>query len=225
MELNADFTARARVFNRSNAWQSSPSAGVDRKMLDRIGDEVARATTIVRYAPNSHFPRHTHTGGEEFIVLDGVFQDEHGDFPAGSYIRNPPTSSHRPGSKPGCTIFVKLWQFDMEDRNSVKLHMDDIVSIDDVSRNGVSSGMLHKDDRETVVREIWQPDIEAMVDTNGGAEILILSGSVTENEEKFGVHDWLRLPDGYEGKLTAGLSGATLWVKYGNLRFATPPAI
>jgi anti-sigma factor ChrR (cupin superfamily) len=72
--------------------------GVERRMLDRLGDEVARATTIVRYAPDIHFSSHVHTDGEEFFVLDGVFQDEHGDFPAGSYIRNPPESRHTPGS-------------------------------------------------------------------------------------------------------------------------------
>ena len=83
-------------------------------MLDRIGAEVARATSIVRYAPASRFPAHVHGGGEEFLVLDGVFQDEHGDFPAGAYIRNPPQSRHTPRSAPGCIIFVKLWQFDPE---------------------------------------------------------------------------------------------------------------
>jgi hypothetical protein len=61
-------------------------------MLDRIGDEVARATSIVRYAPASHFSPHVHDGGEEFLVLEGTFQDEHGDYPVGSYVRNPPTS-------------------------------------------------------------------------------------------------------------------------------------
>src|SRR6516165_7170873 len=60
--------------------------------VHRIGDEVARATSVVRYAPKSRFSAHIHGGGEEFLVLDGVFQDEHGDFPVGSYIRNPPTS-------------------------------------------------------------------------------------------------------------------------------------
>jgi anti-sigma factor ChrR (cupin superfamily) len=79
-------------------------------MLDRIGDEVVRATSIVRYAPGSHFSAHTHGGGEEFFVLNGVFQDEHGDYPVGSYVRNPPTSSHVPGSDLGCVIFVKLWR-------------------------------------------------------------------------------------------------------------------
>jgi hypothetical protein len=116
MNLNSDFGARAAVHAARLDWTPSPIPGVDRRMLDRIGDEVARATSIVRYAPHSHFSPHTHGGGEEFLVLDGVFQDEHGDYPAGTYVRNPPASSHRPGSEPGCTIFVKLWQFDPDDR-------------------------------------------------------------------------------------------------------------
>jgi hypothetical protein len=98
MELNADFSQRVAVHAARLPWVASPIAGVERRMLDRIGDEVARATSIVRYAPASRFSVHTHGGGEEFLVLDGVFQDERGDYPAGSYIRNPPTSRHTPGS-------------------------------------------------------------------------------------------------------------------------------
>src|SRR5258707_15028353 len=109
MELHADFTRRAVVHAVRLAWVASPMAGVGRRMLVRVGGEVARATSIVRYAPESRFSPPVHDGGEEFLVLDGVFQDEHGAFPAGSYIRNPPQSRHTPGSKPGCTIFVKLW--------------------------------------------------------------------------------------------------------------------
>ena len=109
MELNSDFEARVLVHSADLDWVDSPIQGVQRRMLDRIGNEVARATTIVKYDPGSQFSPHVHTGGEEFLVLDGVFQDEHGDFPAGSYIRNPPESGHTPGSEPGCMIFVKLW--------------------------------------------------------------------------------------------------------------------
>src|ERR1700745_648801 len=121
MEINSDFSQRVVVHAALLRWVPSPIMGVDRRMLDRIGDEVARATSIVRYAPGSHFSPHTHGGGEEFLVLDGVFQDEHGDYPAGTYVRNPPTSSHTPGSEPGCTIFVKLWQFDPDDRTPVRI--------------------------------------------------------------------------------------------------------
>jgi len=98
MHLNADFTKRAVVHAATLDWKVSPMPGVERRMLDRIGDEVARATSIVRYAPESRFSPHVHDGGEVF-VLEGVFQDEHGDFPAGCYVRNPPQSRHTPGSK------------------------------------------------------------------------------------------------------------------------------
>jgi anti-sigma factor ChrR (cupin superfamily) len=107
MRINADFTKRASVHAGAADWVQSPMPGVERRMLDRIGDEVARATSIVRYAPGTAFSPHTHSGGEEFYVLDGTFQDERGDYPAGSYVRNPPTSRHTPRSQAGCTIFVK----------------------------------------------------------------------------------------------------------------------
>src|SRR5262252_1743256 len=105
MKLNADFSRRAVVHAGGLDWVASPMPGGHRRMVDRIGDEVARATSIVRYAPASHFP-HVHDGGEEFLVLEGTFQDEHGDYPVGSYVRNPPTLSHTSGSSAGCTILV-----------------------------------------------------------------------------------------------------------------------
>ena len=100
MDLNSNLRARAAVHAARLDWTRSPIPGVDRRMLDRIGEEVARATSIVRYAPHSRFSPHMHGGGEEFLVLDGVFQDEHGDYPVGNYVRNPPTSSHTPSSGP-----------------------------------------------------------------------------------------------------------------------------
>ena len=119
MLLNEDLSKRTLVNAGSLDWVPSPTQGVDRRMLFRLGAEKARATSIVRYAPGSLFPRHAHSGGEEFLVLDGVFQDETGDFPVGTYVRNPPGSSHAPGSADGCTIFVRLWQFAADDRERV----------------------------------------------------------------------------------------------------------
>jgi hypothetical protein len=113
MRLNADFTKRVVIRPEDYDWVASPASGVDRMMLDRIGDEVARATTIVRFAPNSAFDAHTHGGGEEYLVLDGVFSDEAGDYPVGTYVRNPIGTAHRPHIGPeGATILVKLHQFD-----------------------------------------------------------------------------------------------------------------
>jgi anti-sigma factor ChrR (cupin superfamily) len=102
MNINADLGRRAVVYSEDLPWVDSPLPGVQRRMLERDGGEVARATSIVRYAPNSSFSPHTHGGGEEFLVLDGVFSDESGDFGPGMYVRNPPGSRHTPRSDAGC---------------------------------------------------------------------------------------------------------------------------
>src|SRR5215207_1420432 len=150
MELRADFGRREVVLSGDEAWRPSPMAGVERRMLDRIGEEVARATSIVRYAPNARFSAHTHGGGEEFLVLDGVFQDEHGDYPAGSYVRNPPTTRHTPGSAPGCVLFVKLLQFDAADRTPVRINSNAVGAVAAAGRDGVTLIPLFKDGREDV---------------------------------------------------------------------------
>ncbi|APX13928.1 cupin domain-containing protein [Tateyamaria omphalii] len=217
MELNADFSQSVRVLNADNPWRASPSAGVERKMLDRIGDEVARATTIVRFAPDSAFAPHTHDGGEEYIVLEGVFQDEAGDFPVGTYVRNPPTSRHTPRSKPGATIFVKLWQFDPEDRQHVRIDMNTVDTTSDPARSGVATATLFTDAQEHVALEVWQPDITQTLDTSGGAEVLILEGSVSDDEATLGPRDWLRISPGSTLALTSGSDGVRLWVKRGHL--------
>ncbi len=111
MNLNSDFDRRVVLFSHDAAGTPSPLRGVERRMLDRVGGEVARATSIVRYAPGSRFDRHGHGGGEEILVLEGVFSDEHGDYPSGTYLRNPPGTAHTPFSREGCALFVKLWQF------------------------------------------------------------------------------------------------------------------
>ena len=136
-------------------------------MLDRIGDEVARATTIVRYAPGSQFSPHVHGGGEEFLVLEGVFQDEHADFPAGSYVRNPPQSRFTPGSKSGCTMFVKLWQFDLADRTHVRLDTNQMALLDVKERDGVKLMPLFKDAHEDVrLSRVGRLDQRMLVRTN-----------------------------------------------------------
>ena len=201
-------------------------AGVDRRMLDRLGDEVARATSIVRYAPKSHFSSHVHTGGEEFFVLEGVFQDEHGDFPAGTYIRNPPESSHTPGSEPGCTIFVKLWQFDMADRTHVRIDTNKMKAVPDAQRSGVNVIPLFHDDREDVVLEIWQAGASISVGAEKGLELLVLAGSFHEAGEQFVPGSWLRLPKGQATTATTGPDGARVWIKRDHLgETPSPPQV
>lgn len=225
MQLNADFSKRAAVHGAQVEWVKSPMPGVDRRMLDRLGEEVARATSIVRYAPGSKFSSHVHTGGEEFFVLDGVFQDEHGDFPAGSYIRNPPESSHTPGSDPGCVIMVKLWQFDMADRTHVRIDTNKMRALPAADRPGVSVMPLFHDQREDVRMEIWQAGAEIELDVPNGIELFVVDGSFQESGETFRSQSWLRLPCGDTLRATAGKDGCKLWIKADHLKETpTPPA-
>ena len=219
MELNADFSRRAVVHAAELDWTASPMPGVDRRMLDRIGDEVARATSIVRYAPESRFSEHVHGGGEEFLVLDGVFQDEHGDFPAGSYIRNPPQSRHTPGSAPGCTIFVKLWQFDPDDRSHVRIDTNKMPLLGIEGREGAEIMPLFRDAREDVRIERWAPGADIVLSPEGGLELLVLEGGFTEAGEAFSQQSWLRLPVGAALVAKAGPQGCRCWLKEGHLRF------
>jgi hypothetical protein len=117
--VNADFSRRVVIATDEMPWVPSPQAGVERRLLDRIGGEVARATSLVRYEPASAFPAHDHALGEEFLVLSGVFSDEHGDYPTGTYVRNPPRSRHTPRTAPGCTILVKLRQMALSEQTRI----------------------------------------------------------------------------------------------------------
>ena len=109
MQLHDDMTLRVTALPADAQWAPSPLAGVERRMLDRSGGEVARATSIVRYAPGARFDRHVHGGGEEILVLQGVFSDEWGHYPQGSWLRSPRWSQHAPftGAE-GALILVKV---------------------------------------------------------------------------------------------------------------------
>jgi hypothetical protein len=223
MNLNADFDRRAVVHAARLDWVPSPVPGVHRRMLDRVGDEVARATSIVRYAPGSHFSPHTHGGGEEFLVLDGVFQDEHGDYPVGSYVRNPPTSRHTPGSEIGCTLFVKLWQFDPADRTQVRVATAEQPLTRGDDRKAVSVLPLFEDPEENVRLEEWVPNAPIDIAARGGLELLVLAGSFDEHGELCTEQSWLRLPPGAVFDGVAGPSGCRVWVKSGHLAVIRTP--
>lgn len=219
MDVNADFSQRVVLHGPQIDWIETRMKGVKRRMLDRMGAESGHATSIVSYDPNSHFSAHIHSGGEEFVVLDGVFQDEHGDFPIGSYIRNPPESSHTPGSDEGCVIFVKLWQFDPKDRAEIKVSFDEIEVVSAKGREGVLLKPLFKDEREDVRLEEWDAGAKIELQDKGGLELLVLDGDFKEGEDHLQKHSWLRVPIDGALKATVGMQGAKVWIKTGHLRF------
>lgn len=221
MQIHADLNKAALVHSDQLAWIPSPLKGVSRRMLERDGDEVARATTIVAYEPGSYFSRHTHTGGEEFLVLDGVFSDEHGDFPKGMYVRNPIGSSHKPHSKDGCVIMVKLWQMPEVDQEWVRVNTLDFSSYER-RFEGVSVLSLHKTSFETV--EMWHlmagGEVPAMA-YSGGIELFVACGQIETEEGALSEQDWLRLPVGANAGFKSRKGGLVL-VKRGHLDKKVP---
>jgi len=218
VRVNADFSEPALVIPQDSDWVSSPASGVDRIMLDRVGDEVARATSIVRYAAASSFTRHEHAQGEEFLVLAGVFSDDQGDYPPGFYVRNPPGSGHAPYSKDGCRILVKLRQFDPGDLTRVVIdtHKAELWQGGDV----MASLPLHSFGNEQVcMLRIAAEQACSIAGDSPGTEIFVVSGSIGYDGEVLPAESWLRFPAGQSVELQA-LADTVLWVKRGHL----PPA-
>ena len=217
MRINADFAVKAVVVPKDSDWVCSPESGVDRLMLDRIGGEVARATSIVRYAPGSSFPRHKHDAGEEFLVLDGVFSDEHADYTVGTYVRNPPGSGHSPHSESGCRILVKLRQFDPRDLSHVVVDASHSTAWLNASGMAAKVLELHEFGSERVVMiRLAAGEPFPFASDPGGLEILVISGSINDEGTELTAESWLRFPASQENRLVAS-SDSLLWVKRGHL--------
>lgn len=212
MRINDDLSRPVIVHGARLDWVPSPAPGVERRMLYRVGDEVARATSIVRYAPGSRFPRHMHRGGEEILVLAGTFQDEHGDYPAGSYFRNPPGTSHVPAARDGCTIFVRLWQFRAGDTARIVRQPGEGQPVE--PRPGARSAtVLFADGHEEVRLEDWQAGATLTLANARGLEFLLVSGGLTVGRELLEPQGWGRLPGGTDLVATVGPQGARVWLK------------
>lgn len=216
--LNSDLSVFARIDTNAVDWQPSPSPSVFRKRLDLAGDkEASRVTSVVRYAPDSAFHSHPHPDGEEILVLDGVFSDEHGDYPAGTFLLNPEGFEHAPRSKEGCVLFVKLRQYPGVRRQ---------VTVDTTGgtwRQGLVPGievqdLYHEDGhREHIRLARFAPGAATPEhEHDGGEEIFVIEGSVADAHGMHPAGTWLRYPDGSRHTLSAP-DGALIYVKSGHL--------
>lgn len=213
--LNMDFSQRVVIDTNAMDWLPSPAAGVKRKPLARAEAETGHATSIVRYAPGARFASHTHPYGEEILVLEGVFSDEHGDYPAGTYIRNPHNSSHAPFSEQGCTILVKLYQFDVEDQTTVRVDTNNTGWLP--GQGNLQVMPLHSYGTENVALVKWPPGERFVPHRHaGGEEILVLSGTFIDEHGRYPVGTWLRSPHMSE-HFPYVEEETVIWVKTGHL--------
>lgn len=216
--LNMDFTQRVVININEQPWQKSPAPGVWRKPLAREDKESGHATSIVRYEAGSKFAPHPHPNGEEILVLEGVFSDETGDYPAGSYLRNPPGSTHAPFSKEGCVILVKLEQFSPGDSQEVKLDSSTAAWLP--GQGNLQVMPLHDFQGEHTALVKWPAGERFQPHKHfGGEEILVLKGTFKDEFGEYPALSWLRSPH-MSQHFPYTDEETVIWVKVGHLPIA-----
>lgn len=191
--LNMDFSKPVAINTQDLEWQPSPKAGVWRKPLAREEAEQGHATSIVRYDAGAKFPKHEHPKGEEILVLEGTFSDETGDYPAGSYFRNPEGSSHAPFSKDGCVILVKLHQFQDDDRQQVFIDTPSGSWLP--GQGGLKVLPLHSHHGESTALVKWPAGERFVPHVHpGGEEIYVISGEFIDEYGRYPAGTWIRSP-------------------------------
>ncbi len=220
MRINADFSLPALLLAEHQQWIASPQAGVERVMLDRIGEEKARATSLVRYAANSSFPVHEHPAGEEIFVLSGHFCADGVCYGAGTYLRNPPGSSHQPYSDDGTVIFVKLMQMQESEHTAVCIDTTESA----LWQNSPSGRhcLLFANPHERVELFELPAHGSLTLPLPKGGELLVLDGQLTEHSQIFATvvwraNTWARVPANSQFQLKSGDEGARFYLKIGHL--------
>ena len=218
--LNMDFSQRVVIETHSMAWLPSPAKGVERKPLARADAESGHATSIVRYEKGARFNSHPHPYGEEILVLEGVFSDEHGDYPAGTYIRNPHGSTHAPFSENGCTLFVKLHQFSLDDQKTVRIDTTSAIWLP--GQGNLEVMPLHSFEHEHTALVKWPAGERFLPHKHfGGEEILVLSGIFCDEFGQYPARSWLRSPHMSE-HFPFVEEETIIWVKTGHLPIERP---
>ena len=220
-EINGDLTVRARADTQLMDWTASPSGTVWRKRVHLVGPaESGQVTSIVRYEANSRFPAHDHPDGEEILVLDGVFSDEHGDWPQGHYLLNPEGFRHSPRSRPGCTLLVKLRQSPGQDRRHVAVDTA-TLAWEPTERRGIERKLLYAQEGFADVTQLerWPPHTGLHeLSFPEGAEFFVLDGVLDESDARHRAGTWLRFPVGERCRLGSE-TGCVLYVKRGGFAY------
>jgi len=213
--LNMDFDQKVVIDTKRQDWVPSPSPGVWRKPLAREEAERGHTTSIVRFDPGSYFSRHEHPLGEEILVLEGTFSDEHGDYGPGTYLRNPPGSGHSPFSKDGCVLFVKLDQFSPDDATPVRVDTRNTPWLPGQGQLQVMP--LHDFAGEHVALVKWPPGERFQPHRHfGGEEIFVLSGEFKDEFGSYPAGSWLRSPHMSQHYPFVDRE-TVIWVKVGHL--------
>lgn len=215
--LHGDLTRRVVVDTAAMRWTASPSATVWRKRVHRVGPaESGQVTTVVRFDAGATFHDHGHPDGEEILVLEGVFSDQAGDWPAGSYLLNPEGFRHAPFARTGCVLFVKLRQYPGRQRRHVALATAQLPWLA-AAQPGVERKLLYQQPgfADVTALQRWAPGADPGPQNDpAGAEFFVLQGAFSDALGHYGTGCWLRLPAGFQHHPRT-TEGCTLYCKTG----------
>jgi len=202
-------------------WTASPSNTVWRKRVHLVGAaESGQVTSVVRYDAGATFPTHDHPSGEEILVLDGVFSDEHGHWPAGTYLLNPEGFRHAPYSKYGCLLLVKLRQYPGRERQHVAIETDKMPWHPTI-KHGVDIKPLYVQEgfSDSMQLTRWAANTRlGRIYYPGGAEIFVIEGELSDETGAYAQGTWLRLPEG-ASHMPMTETGCTLYMKLGGIAY------
>lgn len=218
--IHGELSARVVVDTKAMSFSASPSGTVWRKRLHLVGPaESGQVTSVVRFQEQSRFPAHGHPDGEEILVLSGVFSDEHGDWPGGSYLLNPQGFSHAPYSREGCLLFVKLRQYPGPDRRHVAL--DTRTMPWEPAGGGRERKLLYAQPgyADTTRLERWPAGASpGVLSYPLGAELFLLDGSFEDEYGRYDALTWLRVPARYAHRPVTQ-EGCELYIKEGGFAY------
>lgn len=219
--INGDLSVRVVVDTAQMNWMPSPSGSVWRKRVHLVGPpESGQVTSVVRYEPHSKFPPHDHPEGEEILVLEGVFSDEHGNWPTGTFLLNPEGFRHAPFSETGCVLFVKLRQFAGRERRHIVIDTHN-TPWEATSIPGVAYKSLYRQPgfSDLVFLEHWSTQADPGVTSyEQGAELFVLEGEFSDEAGTYSAGCWLRLPAGFQHHPRSA-QGCTVYVKMSGLQY------
>lgn len=222
--IHGDLKAFCSVDTARMEWTASPSGTVWRKRVHLVGPaESGQVTSVVRYERNASFPEHDHPGGEEILVLDGIFSDQQGDWPAGTFLLNPEGFRHAPFSRDGCVLLVKLRQYPGSDRLQAATDTNSLTW-QQTSVQGVRSKLLYAQNgyTDTVELQKWEANSSpGVVAFPEGAEVFVINGSFADENGRYAKGHWLRFPRGAKHHPYSN-DGCILYVKKGGLKYLVP---
>jgi len=213
-EINANFSVPVTVETKILNWQVLSGAGIKQQCLERLSGNKSRLSSLAQFPAGRAFKKFGHKGGEELLVLSGIFSDADGDYGAGCYVRNPPGTYHQPFTRDGCTVLFKLGQFQPMDRKRLVINTRGTASKwQHAGEPGVSRQELHHFAEEEVSLHRIHPECWVTFKLQSqGLEVFVCEGPVSESGNLYSAGSWMRYPAGSKVKISSK-GGACLYVK------------